>query len=105
MKFNNKKIINLEKIIQYELMKIFSNYQFYKTRNGIITITDVIVTKGLEYAKVYISFYGTYDINLIMNNINKCKKNIRFILAKRIKNKVRIIPDIMFLQKKENQII
>ena len=60
-----------------------------------ITITRVMVSPDLGFAKVYVSFLladpkTTYDL------INDHKKEIRLHLSKRIGKSVRVIPEIAF---------
>lgn len=60
-----------------------------------MTITRVLVSPDLGFAKVYLSFLladpkQTYDL------INDHKKDIRHQLAKRIGKSARIIPELAF---------
>lgn len=83
------------KLIQKELGDIFQKEAKLLVGKAMITITRVMVSPDLGFAKVYVSFLiadpkKTYDL------INDHKKEIRHHLAKRIGKSVRIIPEIAF---------
>ena len=60
-----------------------------------VTITRVMVSPDLGFAKVYLSILIT-DPQATYELINEHKKEIRHTLAKRIGKSVRIIPEIAF---------
>jgi ribosome-binding factor A len=83
------------KLIQKELGDIFQKEAKHLVGKAMITITRVMVSPDLGFAKVYVSFLiadpkKTYDL------INDHKKEIRHHLAKRIGKSVRVIPEIAF---------
>ena len=83
------------KLLQKELGDIFQKEAKHLIGKAMVTITHVMVSPDLGFAKVYLSFLladpkTTYDL------INEHKKEIRHTLAKRIGKSVRIIPEIAF---------
>lgn len=83
------------KLIQKELGDIFQKEAKHLVGKAMITITRVMVSPDLGFAKVYVSFLladpkKTYEL------INDHKKDIRHHLAKRIGKSVRVIPEIAF---------
>jgi ribosome-binding factor A len=83
------------KLIQKELGDIFQKEAKHLIGKAMITLTRVMVSPDLGFAKVYVSFLiadpkKTYDL------INDHKKEIRHHLAKRIGKSVRVIPEIAF---------
>jgi ribosome-binding factor A len=83
------------KLIQKELGDIFQKEAKHLVGKAMITITRVMVSPDLGFAKVYVSFLladpkTTYDL------INDHKKEIRLHLSKRIGKSVRVIPEIAF---------
>jgi ribosome-binding factor A len=60
-----------------------------------VTITRVLVSPDLGFAKVYLSFLLA-DPKTIFELIDEHKKEIRHALAKRIGKSVRIIPELAF---------
>ena len=85
------------KLIQKELGDIFQKEAKHLIGKAMITITRVMVSPDLGFAKVYVSFLladpkSTYEL------INDHKKEIRLHLSKRIGKSVRVIPEIAFFQ-------
>lgn len=83
------------KLIQKELGDIFQKEAKHLIGKAMITITRVMVSPDLGFAKVYTSFLladpkATYEL------INDHKKDIRHHLAKRIGKSVRVIPELAF---------
>lgn len=63
----------------------------------IITISEVIVSKDLSYAQVFISFLETNEnlnVKKLLTLLNKASGYIRKLLCKKLK--LRIIPNIIF---------
>jgi ribosome-binding factor A len=60
-----------------------------------VTITRVMVSPDLGFAKAYLSFLLA-DPKSLFELINDHKKDIRHALAKRIGKSVRIIPELAF---------
>lgn len=83
------------KLIQKELGDIFQKEAKHLIGKAMITLTRVMVSPDLGFAKAYVSVLiadpkKTYDL------INDHKKEIRHHLAKRIGKSVRVIPEIAF---------
>jgi ribosome-binding factor A len=83
------------KLLQKELGDIFQKEAKHLIGKAMITITRVMVSPDLGFAKVYVSFLladpkATYEL------INEHKKEIRHHLSKRIGKSVRVIPEIAF---------
>lgn len=83
------------KLLQKELGDIFQKEAKHLVGKAMITITRVMVSPDLGFAKIYVSFLiadpkATYDL------INEHKKEIRHHLSKRIGKSVRVIPEIAF---------
>lgn len=83
------------KLIQKELGDIFQKEAKHLAGKAMITITRVMVSPDLGFAKVYVSFLLT-DPKKTYELINDHKKEIRHHLAKRIGKSVRVIPEIAF---------
>lgn len=83
------------KLIQKELGDIFLKDAKHLVGRAMITITHVLVSPDLGFAKVYLSFLIT-DPESTFKLINEHKKEIRHQLAKRIGKSVRVIPELAF---------
>lgn len=83
------------KLLQKELGDIFQKEAKHLIGKTMITITRVMVSLDLGFAKVYVSFL-LGDPKIIYDLINEHKKDIRHHLSKRIGKSVRVIPEIAF---------
>ena len=83
------------KLLQRELGDIFQKEAKHLIGRAMVTITRVMVSPDLGFAKVYLSILLT-DPKSTYELINEHKKEIRHTLAKRIGKSVRIIPEIAF---------
>ncbi len=83
------------KLIQKELGDIFQKDAKHLVGRAMITITHVLVSPDLSFAKVYLSFLLA-DPEATYKLVNSHKKEIRHQLAKRIGKSVRIIPELAF---------
>lgn len=81
---------NISEILQTEYRNVFNNVM--------LTLTKVRVTPDLSLTSVYISIFGVQekDKNMILEKINKHSKEIRKHLGTRVKNQLRVIPDVKF---------
>lgn len=83
------------KLLQKELGDIFQKEAKHLVGRAMVTITRVLVSPDLGFAKVYLSFLLA-DPKTIFELIDEHKKEIRHALAKRIGKSVRIIPELAF---------
>lgn len=83
------------KLIQKELGDIFQKEAKYLIGRAMVTITRVMVSPDLGFAKAYLSFL-IVDPKTAFEQINDHKKEIRHALAKRIGKTVRVIPELAF---------
>lgn len=63
----------------------------------IITISEVVVSKDLSYAQVFVSFLETnnhFSVKKLVSLLNRASGYIRKLLCKKLK--LRIIPNIVF---------
>ena len=64
--------------------------------NTLITITKVRVTPDLAIARVFLSFFNNNNKQVALNTIKQHASEIRYKLGARIKDQVRIIPQLEF---------
>jgi ribosome-binding factor A len=87
----------VERLIQRELSTIFQQSEANLYPGTLVNVTVVRVSSDLSHAKVYLSIYNpNVQKEEIFNIIDIHKKEIRHALAQRIRNKVRIIPELAF---------
>jgi len=84
-------------VIQQDLAAIFQREGVNYLPNTMVTITKVRVTPDLAIARIFLSFFGG-NINLqqALQSIKVHASEIRYKLGARIKDQVRIIPQLEF---------
>lgn len=89
-----QKIDRIEADIKYYLSKIIAEELNSPNITGMITVTSVKVTKDLEFAKVYVSIFGSKSEDKCLEQLKNCKGFVRKSLASKLK--ARNIPQILF---------
>jgi ribosome-binding factor A len=64
--------------------------------NQLLNITLVKVTPDLQNVRIYLTVIPEKDGRLIVNLLNEEQAKIRNALARRIRNRVRVIPSLKF---------
>ena len=83
-------------VIQQDLAAIFQRDGINLLPNTLITITKVRVTPDLAIARVFLSFFNNNNKQVALNTIKQHASEIRYKLGARIKDQVRIIPQLEF---------
>ena len=83
-------------VIQEDLAAIFQREGINYLPNTLITITRVRVTPDLAIARVFLSFFNNTNTPLALQTIKLHANEIRYKLGARIKDQVRIIPQLEF---------
>ncbi|MES2616447.1 MAG: 30S ribosome-binding factor RbfA [Bacteroidota bacterium] len=86
------------KEMQRELGVIFQSRTHDWFEGAFITVTEVAASPDLGYLKVYLSLYNTKNREATMQVVSLYNKHIRKELAGKIKNSVRIIPELAFFE-------
>ncbi len=84
------------RLIQKELSEIFQKEAKEYAGGSLLTITIVRTTPDLGLAKVYLSFFPDDKTGERLAKLQNEKAVIKKILGGRIRNEVRVIPDIVF---------
>ncbi|MEH0158278.1 30S ribosome-binding factor RbfA [Limibacter armeniacum] len=93
---DSKRQQKFSRLIQKDLGEIFQQNANSMFGGAFITVTQVSVTPDLSLAKVYLSFMLVDDKQAMIEEINQHKKQVRQMLAQRIRHQARIIPDLNF---------
>jgi ribosome-binding factor A len=64
--------------------------------NAMITITYVNITPDMSIARVNVSIFAVEDKQIPLKQIKSKTKEIRNLLGQRIKNQLRIVPELQF---------
>jgi ribosome-binding factor A len=83
-------------VIQQDLAAIFQREGINYLPNTLITITKVRATPDLAIARVFLSFFNNANPQLALQTIKLHANEIRYKLGARIKDQVRIIPQLEF---------
>lgn len=84
------------KLLQKELAEIFQKDAKSLFGSAFITVTEVKVSPDLGYAKVYLSYLMVENKKEELQKVKDLKSKIRGILGPKIRNQVRIIPQLEF---------
>ncbi|MDB5031328.1 30S ribosome-binding factor RbfA [Mucilaginibacter sp.] len=83
-------------VIQEDLAAIFQREGMNYLPNTMVTITKVRVTPDLAIARVFLSFFNNTNTTLALQTVKLHASEIRYKLGSRIKDQVRIIPQLEF---------
>lgn len=81
--------------IQKDLGEIFQR-QAQSFMGKMVTVTAVRVSPDLSLAKVYVSIFPTEKKEETLELIKQQTKAIRYDLGQRIRNQMRIVPELVF---------
>lgn len=93
MDSNRQQKIN--RLIQKELGEIFL-LEAKKMPGILISVTNVRVTPDLSIAHAHLSIFPSEKGEELVKNINENVKSVRYNLGNRLRNQLRIIPDLNF---------
>ena len=83
-------------VIQEDLAAILQREGANYLPNTMVTITKVRVTPDLAIARVFLSFFSNNNNQLALQTIKQHASEIRYKLGSRIKDQVRVIPQLEF---------
>lgn len=84
------------RLIQRDLGEIFQMESRNLFGGKMISVTSVRVSPDLGLAKVYLSIFPSKNTDETLTLIRKQVKNVRYILAKRVRHQLRIVPELAF---------
>jgi ribosome-binding factor A len=67
-----------------------------RQQNTLVTITKVRVTPDLAIARVFLSFFNNTNSTVALQTVKLHASEIRYKLGSRIKDQVRVIPQLEF---------
>ena len=83
-------------VIQEDLAAIFQREGMNYLPNTLVTITKVRVTPDLAIARIFLSFFNNGNMAQALHIIKSHASEIRYKLGARIKDQVRIVPQLEF---------
>ncbi|MBO7255510.1 MAG: 30S ribosome-binding factor RbfA [Paludibacteraceae bacterium] len=85
----------IARLLQKELGEIFLLYA-KGIQGTLISVTNIRISPDLSIAKVYLSIFPSEKSEAILQNIQDSVKSIRFELGNRVRNQLRVIPELSF---------
>jgi ribosome-binding factor A len=64
--------------------------------NTMVSVTRVNVTPDMSIARVNLSIFATKDKDAVLKHIQSKKSEIRYLLGERVKNQLRVVPNLQF---------
>lgn len=82
--------------LQKDLAEIIRQKNNEIAPGKIITVTAVRVSPDLGVSKIYLSIFPSTDNNAVLEKITNITKSIRYELGRKIKNQMRVVPELIF---------
>ncbi len=82
-------------LLQKELADLFL-HDSKDVYHCMITVTQTTVTTDLSIARAYLSIYMVQDKDAVIAAVRANTKDIRFRLGQKIKNQLRVVPQLEF---------
>lgn len=91
----SNRLQKINRLIQKELGDIFL-HEAKKMPGVLISVTTVRVSADLGIAHAYLSVFPSEKSEELVENINGNVKTVRYDLGKRLRNQLRVIPELVF---------
>lgn len=85
----------ISRLLQKELSLIFQS-QTRAMHGVMVSVTRVKISPDLSICTAYLSIFPSERGAEIIENIKKNEKTVRFDLGQRVRNQLRIIPELRF---------
>ena len=85
----------IARLLQKELSLIFQQ-QTRAMHGTMVSVTRTMISPDLSICTAYLSVFPSEKGEEIIKNVNANVKTIRYDLGQRIRNQVRIIPELRF---------
>jgi ribosome-binding factor A len=92
-------------VLQQDLAAIFQREGMSFLPNTLVTITKVRVTPDLAIARVFLSFFNNTNTQQSLQTVKAHASEIRYKLGARIKDQVRVIPQLEFFLDDTNEYV
>ena len=85
----------IARLLQKELAQIFQE-QTRSMHGVMVSVTRAKVSPDLSICTAYLSIFPSERANELIQNIEQNQKSIRYALGQRVRNQLRIIPELRF---------
>lgn len=86
----------ISRLVQKDLGEILQQKGQSLFGGVLITVTKVMVSKDLSVAKVYLSLFTKADKEELLETIRQHTREVRYELGHRVRNQLRVIPELHF---------
>lgn len=86
----------ISRMLQKDLAEILRQKSIGIAPGKIITVTTVRISPDLGVSKIYLSIFPSTDNDAVLEKIRSLTKNIRYELGRKIKNQMRVVPELNF---------
>ena len=86
----------VSRLIQKELGNLFVRIGKMHMQNTIISANIVRISPDLGVAKVYLSVFPSNKVKEALELIAKNKSQIRYELGRKIRNQLKVVPELIF---------
>ena len=86
----------IAKQIQKDIADIFQKEGAEIVRGMLVTVTAVRISPDFSYAKIYVSVFPFDKNESLMATLEQNNRFIRRALGQRIRNQLKVIPEIQF---------
>lgn len=84
------------RLIHRELAEVLQREGQGMVLQSMVTVTEVRITPDLSIARVFISVFPPEKRQSALQQVNDSKKDLRMKLAARVRNQLRVVPDLHF---------
>ena len=92
---DNNRLQKVNRLIQKELGDLLL-VEAKKMPGVLISVTNVRVSADLSVAHAYLSIFPYGKSEELVSNINENVKTVRYDLGKKLRNQLRVIPELTF---------
>lgn len=92
----SKRQSQVGELIKRNFSQVLQEEGSYIYKNALVTVTQVLMSPDLQYARIYLSVYNREDKALVIQELNQEKNRLKTNLSGRIRRHVRRIPEIDF---------
>lgn len=85
----------IARLLQKDLAEIFQS-QTRSMHGVLVSVTGVRISPDLSICTAYLSIFPSEKGEELLENIRQNEKSIRFALGQRVRNQLRIIPELRF---------
>lgn len=86
----------ISRLIQKELAEIFRSMGPEIIHGTMVTVTTVRISPDLSVARVYLSFFPSGENEEKLTTVTEKKTRLRYALGTKVKNQLRVIPELAF---------